>query len=348
MRGTVTDAAAIGGPHVGVVLRTREALRASKPELLPSFALAAEERGVQSLWAGDSLLARPLFDPFTVLATATAATTRTLLGTGVLLAPMRPPALMAQAIGSLDQLSGGRMILGVGQGFDLPETRREFAAAGADFDQRTRRLVETISFWRDLWAQDGRASMSRPYCQLDDEAILPGVAQPGGPPIWLAGFGPASFERTGRLADGWLPYPPDPDDYRTGWEAVVQAAEAAGRDPTAITPAVMVTINVGDRASSELALERYVAEFYGYPLEVVSLIQACRAGNADAVLAYLREFWDAGARAFVLRLASLDAPQQQLYALADTVLPVLSSWSEPSHVSPPDLDGPAPAFGQVR
>src|SRR5262245_51132810 len=112
-------------PHVGVVLPTREALRASAPALLTSFAAAADARGFHSIWVGDSLLARPIFDPFTVLATAAALTRHVLLGTAVLLAPMRPPVLTAQAIASLDQLSGGRLIVGVGRGFDLPETRRE-------------------------------------------------------------------------------------------------------------------------------------------------------------------------------------------------------------------------------
>lgn len=218
--------------------------------------------------------------------------------------------------------------MGVGQGFDLPESRREFAAAGAEFCQRTRRMVETIALWRDLWVQDGRASMRRPYCELDHDAILPAVTRPGGPPIWLAGFGPASFECTGRIADGWLPYPPDPEDYRNGWAAVTRAAYEAGRDPGAITPAVMITVNIGERASSELALEEYVGEFYGYPLELVSMIQACRAGTVDDVLAYMRAFWDAGARAFVLRVGSLAGLEEQLDLLADSVLPVVATWTD--------------------
>ena len=90
----------------------------------------------------------------------------------------------------------------------------------------------------------------------------------------------------------------------------------------------MVTINVGDRAASQVALARYIGEFYGYDLELVSMIQACRTGSADDVLAYLREYWEAGARVFVLRLASLDAPEQQLDAVGNAVLPALKLWSD--------------------
>lgn len=320
---------------VGIVLPSREAMRSNRPGLIASFARAAETRGFGSLWAGDSLLARPLFDPFTVLATAAAVTTALRLGTGVLLAPLRPPALTAQALASLDQLSGGRLVVGVGRGFDLPETRREFAAAGADFDQRSRRMLDTITFWRELWSAKATASLSTPYAHLDGEAILPAVVQPGGPPIWLAGFGPAAFRWAGRLADGWLPYPPSAHDYRSGWARVQEAAATAGRDPTAITPAVMLTVNVGPDDSSSQALEAYVAEFYGYPLEVVSQIQACHAGPGTKILDVLGGYLDAGARAFVLRVASLDAPEHQLDALADTVRPVLDHWITELHTHEP-------------
>jgi len=302
-------------------------MRNGRPALVASFARAAEDRGVGSLWAGDSLLARPLFDPFTVLATAAAVTTTPRLGTGVLLAPLRPPALTAQALASLDQLSAGRLIVGVGRGFDLPETRREFAAAGSDFEQRTRRMIETLELWRTLWSRHGAASMATPYAYLDAETILPRPAQPAGPPIWMAGFGPAAFRHVGRLADGWLPYPPSPDDYRTGWAQVQQAAQDVGRDPAAITPAVMATINIGPDRASARELEAYVSAFYGHPLELVSQIQACSAGSPAKVLDFLRSYLDAGARAFVLRVASLDVPEGQLDALADAVLPAVEHWS---------------------
>jgi probable F420-dependent oxidoreductase len=314
-------------PQVGLVLPTREALLTNTPELLTSFALAAEERGFRSVWAGDSLLASPVFDPFTVLGAAAAVTRRVLLGTAVLLAPMRPPVLTAQAIASLDQLSGGRLIIGVGQGFDLPETRREFAAAGADFATRARRMRDTVALWRRLWS-DGRASMDTEYSSLDDEAVLPPVTRPGGPPVWLAGFGPNAFADTGRLADGWLPYPPTPDQYRHGLARVHEAAEAAGRAPTSITPAVMVTVNVGEPTSSQRDLGAYVQEFYGFPLEAVSLIQACRAGPATRILADLRAYWDAGARALILRVASLVEPERQLDAVAQDLLPQIEGWSD--------------------
>ena len=317
-------------PHVGVVLPTREALRAGTPALVARFGEAAEVAGLDSVWAGDSLLARPLFDPFTVLATVGARTERVLLGTGALLAPLRHPVLAAQALASLDQLSGGRLIVGVGRGLDLPETRREFAAAGVPFEERSRRLDEAVALWRALWASgpDAVVDHAGDCGVLEHVEFQPRPLGQTPPPVWVAGFGPVAFRRTARLADGWLPYPPTAQQYREGWEAVTGQAAAAGRDPDQITPALMATVAIGDPVSSQEMLERYVPTFYGYPLEIVSLLQACRAGPAATIVDWLREYWEAGARAFVIRLGSLDAPLRQLELLAGEVLAEMWSWGD--------------------
>jgi alkanesulfonate monooxygenase SsuD/methylene tetrahydromethanopterin reductase-like flavin-dependent oxidoreductase (luciferase family) len=274
--------------ELGVVLPTREALRHHDASLVSAVAVAAEANGFDAVWAGDSLLARPLIDPLTALATAAAVTERVRVGTAALLAPMRPPVLTAAALASLDQLSGGRLTVAVGRGFDLPETRAEYAAAGVPFEERTKRLNEVFSQWPTLWTSDESSEID----------LRPKPAQPGGPPLWLAGYGPAAFRRTGQLADGWLPYPPTPELYAEGLAAVRSRAEEAGRDPNAITPACMVTVGFDQES-----LSRYVAEIYGYPLEVVSIIQACRAGSATELADWLAAYFEAGVRSFVIRLA---------------------------------------------
>jgi probable F420-dependent oxidoreductase len=309
------------GVHVGVVLPTREALMVGA-EIVGEVAARAESLGFDSLWAGDSLLARPLIDPLTALTVAAARTTSVRLGTGVLLAPLHQPVLMARAIASLDQVSAGRVIVGVGRGFDLPETRREFAAAGVDFDSRTRRLVDTVRLWRALWDESTKPVSARGSAwELEGVQLVPRPAQPGGPPIWLAGYGPVSFCRVAELADGWLPYPPTTDAYREGRDAIAAHAAFLGRS---VTPAVMLTVNIDeDEAAAQANLAEYIQTFYGYPREIVGSLQGMAAGNpgdvTDAVTAYV----DAGARAFVLRLASIRTPVQQLERAAEVLLPAL-------------------------
>ena len=300
--------------HVGVLLPTREALRADRPEVITSFAEAAERAGVDSLWTGDSLLARPLFDPFVVLASVAARTQHVGIGTAALLAPLRPAVPTAQALASIDKLSNGRLIVGAGRGFDLPETRREFEAAGVDFDRRSSRMNETIRTWRACWAPDGE--------------LLPKPVQPGGPPVWIAGYGPAAFRRAGRLGDGWLPYPPTAEAYADGLAQVRAEAERAGRDPDDIAPVVMVTVAIADDpAVAQQDLAMYVPEFYNYPLELVSLLQAMRAGTADDIVDALREYWDAGARTFLIRLASLTDPLAALDVFTSDVVPRMREWA---------------------
>jgi alkanesulfonate monooxygenase SsuD/methylene tetrahydromethanopterin reductase-like flavin-dependent oxidoreductase (luciferase family) len=297
--------------NIGVLLPTREALRANAPHLVTSFAATAEAAGFDSVWAGDSLLARPLYDPIVTLATVAARCNRITIGTAALLVPLRAAVPTAHAIASLDQFSGGRLIIGAGRGFDLPETRREFAAAGVGFEDRTKRFDETIKLWRSLWTTSHE----------DGIDLKPKPARDGGPPIWVAGYGPAAFRRTGSLADGWLPYPPTPEAYAAGLERVREAAVAAGRDPASIEPALMVTVALGkDRSRTQDELDAYVSEFYGYPLELVSALQACSAGTPDEIVDWLHRYWDAGARSFLVRIASLDRSLEQLEVLATDVL----------------------------
>jgi probable F420-dependent oxidoreductase len=314
--------------HVGVVLPTREALVVGA-DIVGATAARAEALGFDSLWAGDSLLARPLVDPMVALAVAAARTTRVRLGTGVLLAALHQPVLMARAIASLDQVSDGRVIVGVGRGFDLPETRREFAAAGVDFDTRTQRLIDTVRLWRSLWHHSQTPVTDKgPAWTLEDVTLLPRPIQPGGPPIWLAGYGPVSFRRVAAIADGWLPYPPTVDEYATGRAEVDAHAVSRGRQ---VTSGVMLTVNIdSDPAAAQRVLDEYVQTFYGYPREIVGSLQGMAAGTPEGVAAAVSGYAAAGARAFVLRLASIRTPEEQLERAAEVLLPALRGHDQSS------------------
>ncbi len=285
---------------IGVALPTREALRTLRPGLVGEFAVRAEELGIDAVWAGDSLLARPLYDPFVTLATVAALTTEVRIGTGALLAPLRPAVPTAHAIATLDAFSGGRLILGVGRGFDLPETRKEFAAAEASFGDRSKRMLRTIETWRREWSEDGE--------------LQPKPAQAGGPPVWIAGYGPLAFRNVATHADGWLPYPPTPEEYVQGLARIRELAP-----DREIAAAMMITI-----APDEASLAQYAMGFYGYPLELLSVVQACRHGDAAALAEVIGEYREAGAREFIVRLASIDRPLEALEWFGADVLPLIS------------------------
>jgi alkanesulfonate monooxygenase SsuD/methylene tetrahydromethanopterin reductase-like flavin-dependent oxidoreductase (luciferase family) len=288
---------------VGVILPTTSNDPAAGKVL--DFAVRAESLGYDSVWTGDTLL-RPVLEPLTTLAAVSSVTSRVTLGTAAMLPAFRTPVQTAQALASLDLFSGGRLTLTVGAGFP-GRSEREYAMSGVPWEQRFTRLDETVELWRRLWTADGPISFHGKVLHFDD---IPPVARPHGPKIWLGGATPRALERTGRLYDGWLPYPPNVADYAAGLEVVQQAAADAGRDP--VTPALFATVLVADSVESgQAALAEYALNNYGVPLEILKTIQLLIAGPREHVHAELRKYADAGARHIIIRIGAVEVARQQ-------------------------------------
>ena len=157
---------------IGYLLPTRERIMEGQPETCALLALAerAEGLGYDSVWVGDSLLARPRHEPLTLLAAVAARTRRLEVGTAVLLPALRNPVLLAHQVATLDQVSEGRFILGIGIARDVPSIRAEFTAAGVPFDKRVGRMLEGLRLCRALWTGqpvdwDGRWEVRCPVCK---------------------------------------------------------------------------------------------------------------------------------------------------------------------------------------
>src|SRR5438445_2460309 len=140
-------------PRIGYLLPTREQVMQGRPEAAPLLALAerAEGLGYDSIWVGDSILARPRHEPLTLLSAVAARTRNAELGTAVLLPALRNPVVLAHQVATLDQVSEGRLILGVGFAADVQNIRDEFAAAGVPFEKRIGRMMEGLRLCRALW-----------------------------------------------------------------------------------------------------------------------------------------------------------------------------------------------------
>ncbi|WP_218008759.1 LLM class flavin-dependent oxidoreductase [Nocardia jiangxiensis] len=270
---------------------------------LLDLVVSAEQRGFDSAWLGDSLL-RARVEPLTLLAAAATATERITLGTAALIPAYRNPVHTALVLGSLDLVSQGRIVLGVGAGFP-GISEPEFELSGVDFRTRFSHLDDTVRLWRQLWSGNSNPFHGK-VLHYDWLPEAPRPHSPGGPPIWLAGATPAALKRTGRLYDGWLPYPPDPADYAAGLTAIHTAAAAEGRDETTITPALFATVYIDeDPIRGRAALDDYCRTTYGMPVEQVEQIQVLMTGSAKDIATQLNQYTAAGARHLQIRIAAI-------------------------------------------
>ena len=307
-------------PEFGVLLPTREMYAAGggwDVQQVVHWAVDAEELGFASVWAGDALrLAR--LEPLVTLAAVAAVTRRVTLGTAAIVPALRQVVMGAQAVTSLDILSRGRLVLTVGAGFP-GMSNAQFGTADVDYSTRYSRLDDIVALWRAMWMRGPQAEFHGKLLHLESLPGIPPPARPGGPPVWYAGATPAGLQKTGRMFDGWMPYPPDVRVYAAGLERVRAAAEQAGRDPTAITPSLYATVLVEpDLVRAEQLLQAYCEAFYELPLATVRALQLMIAGPSEYVRERIGEFVAAGARHIVLRIAAL-APGDQLARVAEAL-----------------------------
>ncbi len=279
----------------GLLLPSREVVlwRGGDVRYVVDAAKQAEQMGYDSVWVGDSLLARPRGEPLTLLAAIAGATARVQLSTAVLLPLLRRPVQLAHVLATLDRVAGGRVTVGIGPGADAPGTRDELAAVDMPPDHRVGNMLAAIDRCRLLWRGED------PHVRL-----LPEPATPGGPHVWIAAHGPRLLRATGAKYDGWLPFSPTAAEYARGWSAVREAAAQAGRDESSITPAVYLTLAVdADPSKAAQQFDTYIREYYGVPGEVMAKRQASHAGTVESATEWIAGYVEAGARHVVLRIA---------------------------------------------
>jgi probable F420-dependent oxidoreductase len=185
----------------------------------------------------------PIMEAFMVLANAAAVTTTIGLGTGVLVLPQREPTLVAKQVATLDTLSGGRVRLGVGSGWQ----RAEYEALHHDFANRGQRMDEAISLMRAYWAEE-HVNFDGEHYRADDMAMEPKPPQGSKIPVWIGGTRPAALRRVARLGDGWTAMnapgdPPLPDRL----SLLQRYTEEANRDPDSIGLQMSLSPNALDK-----------------------------------------------------------------------------------------------------
>ena len=291
-------------PKVGYLLPTREQVMEGKPATRPLLALAerAEALGYDSIWIGDSLFDKPRHEPLVMLAGVAARTKRVSVGTGVLLPALRNPIQLAQQAATLDQISEGRLILGIGISPDQPGIRAEFAAVGIPFEKRVGRVLECMRLCRALWTGnpvtwDGR-------WRIENVTIGPTPYRAGGPPIWMGGNTLGAMERAARHFDGWFPISPSPERFTQQWREMATLRREAGRGQSAFDGAMYMTMVIDDDvARAEARLTGFLESYYPGRGEMMKKNQAWCAGPANAAADRLARYAEAGLTHFVIRFA---------------------------------------------
>jgi alkanesulfonate monooxygenase SsuD/methylene tetrahydromethanopterin reductase-like flavin-dependent oxidoreductase (luciferase family) len=298
-------------PRIGYLLPTRERVMEDRPETAPLLDLAARAEGLgfDSVWVGDSLLARPRHDPLTLLAAVAARTRKVVLGTAVFLPALRNPLVLAHQLATLDQISEGRLVLGAGIASDMPNIRAEFAAAGVPFEGRVGRMMEGLRLCRALWT--GKPIDWEGRWPVKAGVLGPTPYRPGGPPIWMAGSVQPALERAGKYFDGWFANEASLARWSGQWTEVQAIVRGAGRDLSQFVAAIYLTLAIDEDAGrAGQRIDAFLEKYYGQPAAVMRNRQACYGGPAAGAAEFLRGFAEAGANHMIVRFAG--DPEGQL------------------------------------
>ncbi|MGE3272025.1 MAG: LLM class flavin-dependent oxidoreductase [Chloroflexota bacterium] len=251
-------------------MASRETIRAS--------ILQAERLGYDSVWTIDHVISPQanaeqfglLYDPLVVMGLAAGITERVQIGVSVLVLPYRHGVLTAKMVASLDDLSNGRIILGVGAGWNAVES----GILGLPFDERGPMTDEYIKIMRELWSNPS-AQFSGKYTEFSDVEFRPMPVQKGGPPIWVGGSSRPALRRTVELGDAWHPINRTPDQMREGKAEILKLCERFGRaTPPEITLRIDARIILDDHPYPKPAHAGH--KIVGTPSQVVEQLEEMR------------------------------------------------------------------------
>jgi len=310
-------------PAIGLALKNFVG-PAETPDIdaLYTYAVRAEALGFESLWAWDHVIlgvepAFPILDAVGTLTAIAARTGRIKLGTGVLVLPLRNPTVAAKALGTLDVISKGRLILGVAAGWYA----REFDAVGVPFTRRGRLFERNLEILTRLWTED-RVTLQADELNLREAVMLPRPVQRPRPPILIGGYVDAVLKRVATKGDGWLTYFYTPESYTKGWEKILGFAREAGRDPKTLTGTNQLAILVGkSRAETEEPMRKWLQTEWDVAAWSESTIEHAIRGSVKECVEQLRAHVASGVDRLILIPYRYEPAQVEI--IAKEILPAL-------------------------
>jgi probable F420-dependent oxidoreductase len=278
--------------------------------VLFEFASAAERLGFASLWLGDHLMFHvPVLESLTFLAAIAARTERLKVGTSVYLMPLRHPTLVAKVTSTLDVLSGGRLIFGIGIGGENP---REFEASAAEVRSRASRTDEGLEVLKRLWTESNVTHHGRHY-RLDDVTLDPKPLQNPHPPIWVGARSDAGLQRAVRVGDGWVSVMITPNRFKRCRQRIEELARQQGRLLDEFVFAHYAFLYVTDDLATGRSLAtEFLSRLYNQSFDAL-VDHIGIVGPAEACVERLQQFVDAGVNYLILAPAC--GPQEQVEQL---------------------------------
>jgi probable F420-dependent oxidoreductase len=311
----------MGIPREGPV-RLGLTLGLDRPERLAALAGRAEALGFEFLATGDHIaFHRPTLESLTLLAYLAAHTRRIRLGPCVYLLALRHPTVAAKTVATLDVLSGGRVVFGVGVGGEFPQ---EFEACGIPHRERGRRVDEALEVVRLLWTR-APASFRGRFVRFTDLVLEPRPVQPGGPPIWIGGRSDHALRRAARRGDGWVSYLVTPERYRGSVEKLWAFAREVGRElgdgRPFETAHVAFTVMDDDAERARAVAAAHLTRQYRQPFDELAR-KYCVLGPPARCIEALERFVDAGVRTLVIGFSvPAERVGEQLERFGAEVLP---------------------------
>lgn len=280
--------------------------------------------GYDSLWVGDHISFHiAIFDPFLQLAQAAMVSRRLVFGTGVYLVPLRHPTPVAKQVATLDHLTEGRFIFGVGVGGEFP---KEFEACGVPVGERGVRLSESITVMRKLWSGQPATHDGR-FFKFEGITMQPPPRQAGGPPIWCGGRTDPALRRIGRMTDGWMSYVITPDMFRQGLEKIAAAANEASRTfDRGFGTAHLLFTCIADTYEKALdAATVSLSQRYGMDFRKAAQ-RYCALGPPERVAETIQRFHEAGARHVIVDFVGpYEERDRQIERFAAEAMPLLAN-----------------------
>ena len=310
----------------GILLPTRRlVMEGGRPEAFGqviNLAQTAERAGLDSVWVGDSLTAKPRLEPLITLTAVASHTERVRLGTAVMLAALRHPVHLAHQAATLDFISGGRLVLGAGVGGAFNEAQRnEWRNAGVESKSRATRFDEVVEIVRELTTGQPVSFAGRHF-EFEDVQIAPASPQSGGVPFLVAAHWRSGrerqFERAAHLGAGLISISDYPEEYAKVVRRVQLHAVKLGRDGEGLERSFYMTVNIGSDADEcTVEADRFLNLYYGMNMWGD---RWGPYGPSELIADRIRRYEEAGAETMIVRFASFDQ-ERQLSLFLEEIVP---------------------------